>query len=388
VSTDTSIPSGLRQLRGEMTAWRRELHQHPEIAFEERWTSDFVAANLRASGLEVHRGLAGTGVVGTLPGRPSSAAIALRADMDALPLDEQGTGEHRSRNAGRMHACGHDGHMAMLLGAARHLSSVRDRPRTVHFVFQPAEENEGGGRRMLEEGLFDSFPVEAVFGLHNWPGLETGSIALRPGPVMAAFDTFEAVVRGRGTHGALPHLGVDAVLAASQIVCALQTLVSRNVPPLDAAVVSVTQFHAGDAWNVLPEEARLRGTVRSFRPAVQDAIEAGIERVGRGLATALGAGYSLRYERRYPATVNDPVATERAARAAVALVGESRLARGEPPAMVSEDFAFLAQARPGAFAFLGAGAVAEGAGLHGPRYDFNDEILCLGAAYWASLALG
>jgi hippurate hydrolase len=376
-------------LAPEMSAWRRELHRHPELAFEERWTSDFVARNLQESGLEVHRGLAGTGVVGTLQARGrGGAAIALRADMDALPLEEQGAADHRSQSAGRMHACGHDGHMAMLLGAARHLAARPDRPRTLHFVFQPAEENEGGGRRMVEEGLFDRFPVEAVFGLHNWPGLDEGSIALRPGPVMAAFDTFEAVVRGHGTHGALPHLGADAVVAGAQLVSALQTLVSRNVAPLDTAVVSVTQFHAGDAWNVLPEEALLRGTVRTFRPEVQELVEAGIERIGRSVAEAFRAGFSLRYERRYPATVNDPGATERAARAAVALAGEPRVVRDAPPAMVSEDFSFLARARPGAFAFLGTGPVAEGAGLHGPRYDFNDGVLVLGAAYWTALALG
>jgi len=262
-----------------MVGWRREIHANPELAFAEHRTADLVARVLGDLGMAVDRGLGGTGVVGTLEGRGPGGAIALRADMDALPLEEKTDVPYRSRVPGRMHACGHDGHVAMLLGAARHLAATRAFAGKVHFVFQPAEENEGGGRVMVADGLLERFPVHAVFGLHNWPGLAAGSFAVHDGPVMAAFDVFEITVRGRGGHGAMPQLAVDPVVAAAQMVLALQTVVSRNVSPVESAVVSVTEVKAGHTWNVIPDEVLLRGTTRSFRPEVRDLVQAAVRRV-------------------------------------------------------------------------------------------------------------
>ncbi|HEY2942924.1 MAG TPA: M20 aminoacylase family protein [Vicinamibacteria bacterium] len=369
-----------------MTAWRRDLHAHPETAFREQRTSDVVAGLLSAFGMEVHRGLAGTGVVGTLRSDGGPRAIALRADMDGLPMDEANDVPYRSQVPGAMHACGHDGHMAMLLGAARELAESGRFDGTVHFIFQPAEENEGGGRVMVEEGLFDRFPVDAVFGLHNWPGLPAGHLGVRPGPVMAAFDVFEVRLRGRGAHGAMPHLAVDPVVAAAEMIGAFQTIVSRNVSPVEAAVVSVTQVQGGDTWNVIPEEARLRGSTRYFRPDVGRIVEDGIRRIAPGVAGAFGATVEVDYQHRYPATVNEPAATAIAARVAEAVAGAEGLARDLPPSLASEDFAFMLQARPGCYVCLGNGPADGGRGLHSPRYDFNDAILPVGAAYWVRLA--
>ncbi len=314
----------LAGLHAEMTSWRRHLHANPETAFEEHDTAAFVAERLRSFGLAVDRGLAGTGVVGTLS-VGHGPAIALRADMDALPIQEENEFAHRSTRLGKMHACGHDGHTAMLLGAARYLAATRRFGGTVHFVFQPAEENEAGGRLMVEQGLFEKFPVSAVYGLHNWPGLPAGRIALRSGPMMAACDLFEVVVSGRGCHAAMPHLGNDVVLAASSIVAALHSLVGRMLNPFEAAVMSITQVHAGDTWNVLPRDAMLRGTVRSFKPAVQDALETAIRHTAEAVALGHRCRADVRYEQRYPATVNDPEATGRARRAAALVVGEAGL---------------------------------------------------------------
>lgn len=379
--------SGGDALHAEMTAWRHELHAHPEMAFEEHRTADLVARTLAGFGLRVERGLAGTGVVGTLEGREPGEAIALRADLDALPLEEKNEAAHRSRVPGRMHACGHDGHVAMLLGAARHLAATRAFAGTVHFVFQPAEENEGGGRVMVAEGLFERFPAKAVFGLHNWPGLPAGSFAVHDGPVMAAFDVFELIVRGRGGHGALPHLAVDPVVAAAQMVLAFQTVVSRNIAPVDSAVVSVTEVKAGHTWNVIPDEVRLRGTARSFRPEVRDLVQAGLRRVAEGIASAAGVSVELDYDRRYPATVNTKAEAEVAAAAAADVAGAAGLRRDLPPSMASEDFAYLLERRPGCYAWIGNGPAEADAGLHGPRYDFNDAILSRGAAYWVRTVL-
>jgi amidohydrolase len=379
------IVNRIADFHRDLTAWRHELHAHPETAFEEKRTAEFVARRLSDFGIEVHRGLAGTGVVGTLKGaRPGSRAVALRADMDALHIHERNACDYASQNPGKMHACGHDGHTTMLLGAARYLAETRNFAGTVHFIFQPAEENEGGGRVMVQEGLFEKFPVEAVYGMHNWPGMPAGRFALRAGPMMASFDIFEITVKGKGTHAALPHLGIDPVIAAAQIATALQTIASRNAPPLDAAVVSVTQIHGGDTWNVIPDEVVLRGTTRSFRAELQDAMEAGIRRIAEGVAGAMGASAAVRYERRYPPTVNSPAETEIAAAAASEVVGEANVDRDLNPTMGSEDFAFMLQARPGAYLFIGNGP-SKGAGLHNPHYDFNDEILPIGASYWARL---
>lgn len=378
--------TGLDGLTPEMTAWRRDLHAHPETAFEEQRTSDFVAEKLASFGLEVHRGLAKTGVVGVLRngGGPS---VAFRADMDALHIHEETNLPHSSRNPGRMHACGHDGHTAMLLGAARHLS---ENPAlfqgTIVFIFQPAEENEGGGRVMVEEGLFDRFPVERVFGMHNWPGLEVGRIALRPGPLMAAYDVFELTLTGKGAHAGMPHLGTDTIMVGSQIVSAFQTIASRSIHPIDSAVVSVTQFHAGDTWNVLPATAVLRGTVRTFRPEVQDLVERRMGDMATAIAGGFGVEASLRYERRYPSTINSAEETELARQAAARVVGDDAIDLDPMPSMGAEDFSFMLQKRPGCYIWLGAGPSDQGRNLHSPHYDFNDAVLPIGASYWVRLA--
>jgi amidohydrolase len=371
-------------LHAEMTARRRHLHAHPETAFEEWATAALVAEELRRFGYDVTEGLAGTGVVGTLV-NGDGPAIGLRADMDALPIDEAGEVPHRSTIPGKMHACGHDGHTAMLLGAAQYLAASRRFRGTVHLVFQPAEENEAGGRVMVEEGLFERFPMSAIFGLHNWPNLPAGRIALRDGPLMAACDTFEIIVRGKGCHGAMPHLGTDAIVAAAAIVGALQTVVSRNIDPYDAAVVTVTQVRAGDTWNVIPAEAVLRGTARSFKPEVQTIIANTLQRVASDTAAAHGCRATVDYRRLYPATVNDPMATELAARAAEAVVGAENVDRSPTPSMGAEDFAFMLQRRAGCYVWLGSGQSADEPGLHNARYDFNDEVLPIGVSYWATL---
>ena len=374
----------IEERQQQMTAWRRHLHAHPELAYEEHLTAAFVADRLAEFGIEVHRGLAGTGVVGTLRAG-DGPAIGLRADMDGLPIPEANDFSHRSTHAGRMHACGHDGHTVMLLGAARYLAETRRFRGTVQFIFQPAEENEGGARKMVEEGLFEKFPVRSVFGMHNWPGQPAGRMAMRPGPMMAAFDIFEITVTGKGGHAAMPHLCKDPVLAASAIVTALQTVTSRTIDPLDAAVVSVTQFHAGDTWNVIPERAVLRGTTRALRPRVQDTVEAAVHRIAEGIAATHGVGAQVHYERRYPPTINDPAETERAASAAVLVAGEDNVERDPAPSMGSEDFAFMLREKPGCYVWIGNGPGEGGCGLHNPRYDFNDAILPLGASYWAKL---
>jgi amidohydrolase len=378
------ILNRIADFHDELTQWRRDIHAHPETAFEEQRTSDVVAQRLQEFGIEIDRGLAGTGVVGTLKGsRPGSRAIGIRADMDALDVHEKTGLRHASTHQGKMHACGHDGHTTMLLGAARYLAETRNFAGTVHFIFQPAEENEAGGRVMVEQGLFEKFPVEAVYGMHNWPGLPLGQFAVRAGPLLAASDIFEIVVEGKGSHGAMPHTGIDPVVTAAQITLALQTIRSRSTHPLDGAVVSVTQVHGGDTWNVIPDEMVLRGTTRSFKPEVQDTIEAGIRRIAEGVASAQGAQVRLRYERRYPPTVNTEKETEIAAAAATEVAGAGNVIRDFTPSMGAEDFAFMLQARPGCYVLIGNGE--QSAGLHNPHYDFNDEVLTTGASYWARL---
>ena len=368
-----------------LRAWRHHLHAHPETAFEEHATSAFVAERLRAFGLEVHTGIGRTGVVGVLHGRAPGPWLGLRADMDALDLQEENDFAHRSRHPGKMHACGHDGHTAMLLGAAQYLSRRRDFVGSVVFIFQPAEENEGGGRAMVEDGLFERFPMASVFGLHNWPGLPVGQFAIRSGPMMASYDIFEITLEGRGAHAARPHLGRDAMVAAGQLVMSLQTIASRDTDPLDAVVVSVTQIHGGDTWNVLPQRAVLRGTVRAFDSAVQTLVAQRIEEIARGVAATYRLEALVRYERRYPVTSNAPYETEVAAAAAAALVGGKQVRRDLRPSMGSEDFSFMQAQRPGAYIWLGAGEGHNGCLAHNPGYDFNDEILPLGASYWVQL---
>lgn len=380
-----NVPAAIAGLAPALTAIRRDLHRHPELAFEETRTADVVARELAAAGIEVVRGLARTGVVGTLRAGSGDKSIALRADMDCLPLAELNEFAHRSSAQGRMHACGHDGHTTMLLGAARHLAATRKFDGTVHFIFQPAEELAGGGKVMVEEGLFDRFPAKSVYGMHNLPGLEAGQFAMRIGPIMAAIDEFDITVRGEGGHAAFPHLAVDPVLAQAHVVTALQSVVARQVDPLDNAVLTVTQVHGGDAYNVIPESVVLRGTVRSFRAEVQERAHAALQKIAQQVCAAFGARAEVVYRRLYPATVNTAAEVARAARAATRVVGEKNVETNTAPLIASEDFAYMLQARPGAYIFIGNGAGEGSCMLHNPRYDFNDEILTLGASYWVSL---
>jgi hippurate hydrolase len=368
----------------QLAEWRRKLHAFPETAFEEHETAGFVADRLREFGADVSEGIAGTGVVGTLV-NGDGPAIGLRADLDALPMNEENTFPHRSTRDGKMHACGHDGHTVMLLAAARHLANTRAFRGTVRFIFQPAEENEAGGRAMIEDGLFHRFPVDSIYGLHNWPALEEGGIAVRAGPIMAACDLFEIEINGRGCHGGMPHLGSDVIIAAASLLMALQTAVSRSIDPQEAAVLSVTQVHAGETWNVLPARAVLRGTTRAFRPAVQDALESSIRRIAAHVAKAHDCTSHVDYRRQYPPTINSHEESERAAKAASTVVGADRVVRDADPSMGAEDFAFMLAERPGCYVWLGGGRGSSQAGLHNPRYDFNDRILPIGASYWVAL---
>ncbi len=377
-------------------ALRRDIHAHPELGFEEQRTSDLVAAQLLQWGIEVHRGLTKTGVIGLVHGRDggrSGRAVGLRADLDALPIQEANQFAHASRHAGTMHACGHDGHTAMLLAAAQHLAATRQFDGTVLLIFQPAEEGRGGARAMVEQGLFEQFPMEAVFGLHNWPGMAVGEMAVSAGPVMAAANTFHITVRGRGSHAALPHLGVDPMPVACQMVMALQTIVSRNVRPIDAAVLTVACIHGGEATNVVPEQAVIEGTVRCFRAEVLDLIERRMGEIARHTCAAFDAECEFEFKRMAPAVVNHAREAAFAAGVMAGIVGRERVLVQEP-SMPSEDFAFMLLAKAGAYAFIGNGegahrASGHGEGpcmLHNPSYDFNDALLPLGATYWVRLA--
>jgi hippurate hydrolase len=379
-----AVSETILQMHAEMAEWRHDLHAHPETAFEERRTSDLVAQKLESFGLRVHRGLGRTGVVGTLSAGSGGRAIGLRADMDALPIRELNDFAHRSRHEGKMHACGHDGHTAMLLGAAKHLSETRKFDGTVHFIFQPAEEGEGGGREMVEQGLFEEFPCEAVYGMHNWPGMPVGQFGFRAGPTMASFDIFEAELTGRGAHAAMPHTGIDPIVAASALVQALQTIVSRNVDPVESAVVTATQIHAGDSWNIIPDAAMVRGTARAFKPEVQDQIERRLREICAGIGAAYGVQIKVRYEHRYPPLVNAAAETQTCATVMRALVGAENVLH-VPPTRGSEDFAFMLRAKAGSYVFIGNGPGAGGCMLHNPHYDFNDRILPLGTSYWTKL---
>ncbi|MFM0342018.1 M20 aminoacylase family protein [Paraburkholderia fungorum] len=368
-----------------MMKWRHALHSCPETAFEEVATADLVAVVLRQYGFEVNGGIGRTGVVGTMT-RGTGPAIGLRADMDALPIAEANSFAHRSQHEGKMHACGHDGHTAMLLGAAVALSRDSSWRGTVHVIFQPAEEGPaGGGRMMVEEGLFERFACDAVFGLHNWPGIPRGHFAINGGPMMASFDTFEIIVGGKGSHAAMPEEGTDVLVCASQIVTALQTIISRRISPKESGVVSVTQIHGGEAWNVLPDRAVIRGTVRCFSSDVQERIRASIDEVSSGIARALGANATLDYRYAYPATINTVAQADLAAAAAEATVGASSVRRGCVPSMASEDFAFMLHAKPGAYIWMGVDEATPAAPLHNPHYDFNDAALATGASYWVNL---
>ena len=374
----------IAEFTNDMKMWRRDIHAHPETAFSEERTSKIVANKLEGFGVKVHRGLAVTGIVGTLT-NGTGPSIGLRADLDALDMQELNKFDYCSKHPGKMHACGHDGHTTMLLGAARYLAETKKFSGTVQFIFQPAEENEGGGKLMVDDGLFEKFPVDAVYGMHNWPDLEAGTFAVVEGPLMASFDKFELIINGIGSHGGMPHRGVDPIPVAAEIVGALQTIVSRTIDPIDSAVVTVTQIHAGDAWNVIPESVLLRGTARSFRSEVQEDLEFSMRRIAEGICKAHNCTIDMTYERRYPPTVNERRAVKAARRAAEDVAGIDKLIDNTTPSMGAEDFAFMLNAKPGCYVWIGNGSGKGGCTLHNPNYDFNDDILAIGASYWARL---
>ena len=376
----------IKQFHDEMTSWRREIHQYPELGFEETRTSDFVAKKLKEFGIEVYRGLAKTGVVGKIS-NGDGPSIGLRADMDALPLEEKNSFEHASTYPGKMHACGHDGHTAMLLGAAKYLASNKNYHGTINFIFQPAEEGLGGAELMLKEGLFDKFPMDSVYGLHNWPGMPAGFFGIGTGPMMASADFFDLTIIGRGGHAAMPEHCIDPIIVASHVISALQTIPSRNTHPVDSVVISVTKIHAGDAYNIIPDSVSIHGTVRTFLPETQSELPLSFLRIAEGVCNAFGATCELNYMKGYPATINSTNETEISAKAAIDLVGQEKIERNPIPSMVTEDFSYMLQARPGCYVWLGTGPGKgdEGCMLHSSNYDFNDDILPTGAGYWVKL---
>ena len=381
------IINRIADFHDDMTAWRRDIHAHPELGLEEHRTSALVADKLRAFGVdEVVTGIAQTGVVGVIHGRAKGDAIGLRADMDALPIFEETGLPYASKTPGKMHACGHDGHTTMLLGAARYLAETRNFAGTVYVIFQPAEENFGGGQIMVQEGLFERFPMRMVFGMHNWPLLPAGVFAWRHGPIMAACSSFDIVVTGRGAHAAQPHTGIDPILVAAHIVTGLQSIVARSLEPAETGVVTIGAFAGGSAHNVIPESVRMKGTTRWFAPAVGDLLEAGVRRVATNTAAAFGAVAEVDYRRTYIATVNDPDATDLAVAAARGVAGEARVVPMAKPTMGAEDFSFMLAAKQGSYIMLGGGRGEGDAMVHHPKYDFNDAILPVGASYWATLA--
>jgi len=380
----------IRRWTDDFTRIRRDLHAHPELGFEEHRTARLVCDQLTALGIEHHSGIGKTGIVAVIQGRSDRRGrrVGLRADMDALPLQEENAVPYKSRYDGRMHGCGHDGHTTMLLAAARYLHETRDFDGVAFMIFQPGEEGHAGAKAMIDDGLFERFPAERVFALHNWPALPPGRIGITPGPAMAAADRIEIVVDGRGGHGAHPHIAVDPVLVAGHIITAVQSIVSRNVSPLDTAVISLCAMQAGNpgAMSVIPAHAKLVGTVRTFRPKTQDMIEARLRELVGSIAAAFGASATLTYERVYPPTINHDADAQFAADVAEALVGRDNVVRNLDPSMGAEDFSFMLQAKPGAFARLGQGGADSGGFLHSSRYDFNDGVIALGAGYLAALA--
>ena len=383
----------LGSMTEDLTAWRRDFHAHPETAFAERRTADLIAERLASFGLEVHRGLGGTGVVGTLRGK-SNRAIALRADMDALFIQEANGFAHRSRNDGKMHACGHDGHTTMLLGAARYLSEKRQVAGTVHFIFQPAEETgneECGGNRMVREGLFDKFPASAVFGMHNFPGIPVGQFAVRTGPMLASIDTFEFKILSEHNHPATQYTSPDPILIAGRTVEAFHSFKSRGINPAEPVIMSITQFQAGDPINdkqgvhITPDHAYVRGTVYTLNDAVRDLMAVQLEKIVHGIAAAAGAKCTFEYQRGYPVLVNTAKEKELAVAAASAVVGATKVEADMQPIMGAEDFAFMLKGRPGCYVLIGNGAGEGTCHVHNPHYDFNDEAIPYGVSYWVRL---
>lgn len=374
-------------LEAEMVAWRHELHANPETAFEEHETSKFVAEKLRSFGLDVHTGIGQTGVVARLVGiEGQGRSVGLRADMDALNIQEENDFDYKSRNPGKMHACGHDGHTAMLLGAAKYLAANRRFKGTATFIFQPAEETAGGAKAMVDDGLFERFPMDCVFGLHNHMAMPEGNFASAPGSMMASFDTFDITITGVGGHaGGMPANVRDPIVAASHAVVMLQSIVSRNIEPLETAVLSVTEIKGGTAYNVIPEQVVLRGCTRHLKPEIQDLVEQRMREVLGGLELSLGVRVDLNYQRRCPAVINSPKESQNALRAASLVVGSDRVIGNASPVMYSEDFSCMLRCAPGAFLFMGAGAPRPNGMGHQPRYDFNDRLLSIGADYWVNL---
>lgn len=380
------IKSDAIEFANEMIGWRRDFHQYPELGFEENRTSTRVAELLREFGLDVHEGVGNTGVVGVLKCGSGNGAIGLRADMDALSIQEENSFSHKSKHDGKMHACGHDGHTSMLLGAAKQLARIRSFSGTVVFIFQPAEEHGRGALAMMEDGLFERFPVDAVYGIHNMPSLETGHFAIRSGPIMACEDNFEIIVQGKGGHAALPHLSIDPIVVASEIVMALQSVVSRTLNPTDNGVVSVTDFSVDATRNAIPDKVVLRGDTRSFTSDMQTHIEETMERIVSGVCAAHGAQHTFTYSREFAATINSVDEAAIAAEVATQTFGSDKVDEACAPIMASEDFGFMLQKKPGCYLLLGNGGTGPGGcGLHNPRYDFNDEILPIGAEFWVQL---
>jgi len=393
MTTDTAntraIPTN-SDLHHQMISWRHWLHQHPELMFEEFLSSDYIASILESHDIEMHRGLATTGIVATIHGKQKGDAIGLRADMDALPIPELNEFAHKSKHDGKMHACGHDGHSTMLLGAAIYLKQHNDFKGTVHFIFQPAEEGGGGGKIMVEEGLFDLFPCKAVYGMHNWPGLAAGEFAVHDRAVMAAVDMIKITIKGKGGHAAMPDQLVDPILTGAQVIIALQSIVSRNLSPLESAVISLTMLEAGHASNVMPDELKITGTLRYFYPEDGERIKKRMQQIVKSTCEAMGATGTLEIIKGYPATINTPKHAQKCAEAASQVSSEDAVHRDLPPTMGGEDFSFILNACEGAYIWIGNGEVPpEEAGsacmLHNMKYDFNDEILPLGASYWIQL---
>jgi len=372
------ISDNLRLLK----KWRQDIHANPEIAYEENQTADYIESILCDLDVTIHPRLAGTGIIASISNGDSNKSIGIRADIDALPIAEQTGLSYCSVNHGIMHACGHDGHTCMLLGAIQYLSQNKHFNGTVYFIFQPAEEVEGGGEKMVQEGLFEKYPMDAIFAMHNWPGLTAGTMAIKSGPVMAAFDIFDIVVHGKGGHAAKPHLSKDPIVVAAQLITAIQSITSRETDPLHSVVISITQVQAGENYNIIPQSVHLKGTVRSFSADIQERTEKSLQRIIDGICMANDVKGELRYQRKYPATINHKKETELARQTAIDLLGEGQVLLDKDPSMGSEDFSFMLNQCPGSYVWIGNG---DSAALHNSLYDFNDNILGVGASYWVHL---
>ncbi|MBO1530565.1 amidohydrolase [Psychrobacter sp. F1192] len=372
------------ELLTDVKQWRQHIHSQPELGFKEFKTAAFIVDKLQSFGIEVHQGLGGTGVVGTLT-NGSGPTIGIRADIDALPIEEQSDIEHKSTHANCMHACGHDGHTSILLGAARHLSQHKNFSGTLHFIFQPAEEVLGGAKAMIDDGLFEQFPMDAVYGLHNWPGLSLGEVAVNNGPMMASFDTFEITLTGKGTHAAMPHLGADPIAAGAALITNIQSIVARRVSPMQSGVISVTQMNSGDTTNVIPDQAILKGTVRSFDMDVRQSMQEMLTEMVTTLPPLYGVKGEIDYHIRYPVTINDTQAYLEIKEAATKVLGADKVKTDVEPSMASEDFSFMSQQVKGAYFWLGVDGSTPSKPLHNAHYDFNDDAIEIGIKVWVSL---